>query len=100
MEVSKYHSFLQERKKDNKEDPGNDKKVSLTLILGKVMELIVLKTFSRHMKDEKAMETYLQGFKEHESRLTNLMAPEVTGSVCEGKGVDVLCFSFNKAEHP
>ncbi|KFU85429.1 hypothetical protein M959_11116, partial [Chaetura pelagica] len=39
-------------KKVKKEDPGNDRLVSLTSIPGKVMEQLILGTISRHIKDE------------------------------------------------
>jgi len=37
-------------KHDNKEDPGNNKPVSLTLNSGKMMEQLILGTISRYMK--------------------------------------------------
>ncbi|KAK4826324.1 hypothetical protein QYF61_007409 [Mycteria americana] len=39
-------------KKGKKEDPGNYRLVSLTLIPGKVMEQLILETISKHTKDK------------------------------------------------
>lgn len=47
----------------------------LDLNFGKVMELIVLETFSRLTKDKKAMETCQYRFMKGKSCLTSLMAP-------------------------
>ena len=41
--------------KGKKEDPGNYRLVSLTLIPGKVIEQLILQTISRHMKNKKVI---------------------------------------------
>jgi len=40
-------------KKGQKEDPGNYRLVSLTLVPGKVMERFILSAFTRHVKDNR-----------------------------------------------
>ncbi|KAJ7427611.1 hypothetical protein WISP_05487 [Willisornis vidua] len=40
-------------KRSMKEDPENYELVSLTSILGKMVEQLILETISRHMKDKK-----------------------------------------------
>lgn len=50
LEESKCHCCLQEG-----EDPGSYRLVSLTLILGKVIEQLMLLPISWHMKDKKVI---------------------------------------------
>ena len=38
-------------KKGCREDPGNYRPVSLTLVLGKIMEQIVLREITQHVRD-------------------------------------------------
>ena len=45
-----------------KEDPGNHRLVSLTLIPGKVRKQQVLETMSRHMKGKKVVWSSQHGF--------------------------------------
>lgn len=47
--------LLSSRKEEKQENQGNDRKVSLTLIIRKVIELIMLETISRHMRGEERM---------------------------------------------
>ncbi|KFQ27903.1 hypothetical protein N332_06187, partial [Mesitornis unicolor] len=42
-------------KRGQKEDPGNYRPVSLTLVPGKVMEQIILSAITRHMQDNQAI---------------------------------------------
>ena len=86
-------------KKGKKEDPGNYRPVSLTLILGKVMEQLILESVSRHIKDKKIVKSSLHGFTKRKSWLTNLVNfhDEVTGLVDEGGAVDFVYLDYRKA---
>ncbi|GAB0179383.1 mitochondrial enolase superfamily member 1 [Grus japonensis] len=83
-------------KKGKKEDPGP---VSLTLILGKVMEQLILESISRQIKDKNIIRNSKYGFTKRKSWLTNLINSydEVTGQVDEGRAVDILYLDYRKA---
>lgn len=50
-------------KKGKKEKPENYSSVSFTLILMKVMEQLILKAISKHMKNEKVIRSSNYGFR-------------------------------------
>ena len=79
-------------KKGKKEDLWIYRLVSLTSVPGKVMEQIILKTISRHLKDKKMVRIGQQGFTNGELRLTNLIvfSSEGTSLVDEGRVVNVV----------
>ncbi|GAB0207649.1 mitochondrial enolase superfamily member 1 [Grus japonensis] len=85
-------------KKGKKEDPGNYRPVSLTLIPGKVMEQLILGTISRLMEDEEVIRSSQHGFTKGKSCLTKLLTcDEMTGLVDEGRAVDIVYLDFRKA---
>ncbi|KAK4828703.1 hypothetical protein QYF61_000541 [Mycteria americana] len=86
-------------KKGKKEDLGNYRVANLTLISGNVMEQILLKTTARHMKDKMVIGSSQHGFTKGNSCLTHLIAfcNDKTGSVDEGRAVDVVYLNFSKA---
>ena len=79
-------------KNGRKEDPGNYRPVSLTLIPGKVIEQLILEIISRHLKDRKVIRSSQHRFIKGKLCLTNLIAfhDEMTGLVGEGRAMDVV----------
>ena len=86
-------------KKGCREDPGNYRPVSLTSVPGKIMEQIVLRETTRHMRDNRGIRPSQHGFMKGRSCLTNLISfyDLATRLVDEGKAVDVVSLDFSKA---
>ncbi|GAB0183516.1 mitochondrial enolase superfamily member 1 [Grus japonensis] len=87
-------------KKGQKENLGNYRPVSLTLVLGKVMEQIILSnTITQHIQDNQVIMPSQHGFMKGRSCLTNLISfyDKMTCLVDEGKAVDVVYLDFSKA---
>jgi len=89
------HSF----QKGKKEDPGNYRPVSLTSILGKVMDQLILDAISKQVEENKVIRSNQHGFSKRKSCLTNVTAfyDGMTGWVNEGRAVDVVYLDFDKA---
>ena len=86
-------------KKGRKEDPGNYRLVSLTLVPGKVMEQVILVEITRHVRGIQGIRPSQHGFMKGRSCLTNLISfyDWVTRLVDEGKAADVVYLDFSKA---
>ncbi|GAB0181455.1 mitochondrial enolase superfamily member 1 [Grus japonensis] len=86
-------------KKSQKEDLGNYRCVSLTLVLGKVMEQIILSAITWHVQDNQVIRPSQHGFMKVRSCLINLISfyDKVTRLVDEGEAVDVVYLDFSKA---
>ncbi|KAJ7422551.1 RNA-directed DNA polymerase from mobile element jockey-like protein [Willisornis vidua] len=81
-----------------KEDPGNYRAVSLTLVPGKVMEKIILSAITQHLQNGQGLRPSQHGFQRGRSCLTNLISfyDQVTRLVNEGKVVDVVYLDLSK----
>ncbi|GAB0193288.1 mitochondrial enolase superfamily member 1 [Grus japonensis] len=86
-------------KKGRKEDPGNYRPVSLTLVPGKIMERFILSALTRQVQDNQGIRPSQHGFMKGRSCLTNLISfcDQVTHLVDEGKAVNVIYLDFSKA---
>ncbi|GAB0187154.1 mitochondrial enolase superfamily member 1 [Grus japonensis] len=86
-------------KKGWKEELGNYRPVSLTSVLGKVMEQIILSAIMRHVQDNQVIRPSQHGFMKGRSCLTNLTSfcDKVSHLVDEGKAVDVVYLEISKA---
>ena len=79
-------------KKGCREDPGNYRPVSLTSVPGKIMEQIVLREITRHVRDSWGIRPSQHEFTKGRSCLTNLISfyDLMTRLVDEGKAVAVV----------
>lgn len=83
-------------KKGKRGDPGSCRPV--TLIPGKVMELLILETTSRHSKNKTTIRNSQHGSIKIKTSLTNLIGfyDEITGLVDAGRAADIACLDLSK----
>ena len=86
-------------RKGKKEDPGNYRPVSLTSVLGKIMEKVILAVIKKHLRDNTDVAYSQHRFTRGRSSLTNLNSfyDKVTQLVDQGKPVNVIFLDFSKA---
>ena len=86
-------------KKGSRDHPGNYRPVSLTSVVGKVLERIIRDRIYDHLERNKLIGDSQHGFVRGKSCLTNLIEffEKVTKEVDKGKAVDVVYMDFSKA---
>ena len=86
-------------KKGSKSDPGNYRPVSLTCVVGKVMESIIVDALIDHMITNQLLRSSQHGFLPGKSTTTCMLEylETLTRWVDEGMNVDVLYCDFAKA---
>jgi len=86
-------------KKGRKEDLGNYRPVSLTSVLGKVMEQIVLSAITWHTQDNQMIRCSQHGFMKGRPCLTDLISfcDKAILLVDEGEAMDVVHLNISKA---
>ena len=86
-------------KKGTKADPANYRPVSLTVIIGKLMERIVKDEITRHVETNGLISDAQHGFRSGRSPQTNLIEfmNVTTKWLDEGKAFDIIYLDFSKA---
>eukprot|EP00061_Rhincodon_typus_P006699 g27627.t1 len=86
-------------KKGDKEKPGNYRLVSLTLVVGRLLEGILRDRIYMYLERQGVIRDSQRGFVRGKSCLTNLIEffEEVTKRTDEGRMVDVIYMNFSKA---
>jgi hypothetical protein len=86
-------------KKGSKELPGNYRPVSLTSIVGKLMEGVIKDQIVNHLDTNNTLSPTQHGFRKRRSCTTNLVEylNKVTKLLDGGEPVDIVFFDFSKA---
>ncbi|TRZ06102.1 hypothetical protein HGM15179_021005 [Zosterops borbonicus] len=98
-ETGEHETTTPTYKKVWKEDSGNYRPVSLTLVPRKIMEEIIASAITWHIQDNQGNRPSQHGFRKGRSCLTNLISfyDHVIHLVDEGKTMDVVYLDFTKA---
>ena len=85
-------------KKGSREELGNYRPVSLTSVVGKVLETLIEDQMSNHLNNYKLIKGYQHGFTKDSSCPTNPFEfyEAVSDWVDEGKAVDIVYLDFKK----
>ena len=86
-------------KKGKRDDPKNYRPISLTSIIGKILESIIKDSMLEHLEQHKLIRDSQHGFTRGRSCLTNLIdfMEVVTSMLDEGDPVDMVYLDFAKA---
>ena len=86
-------------RKGRKDDPGSCRPISLTSVLGKVVEWIILGAIVDQLKVNQGIRPSQHGLMNGRCCLTNLISfyDKVTRLADEGEAVDVVYLNFSKA---
>ena len=86
-------------KKGGKSNPGNYRPISLTSIVGKLLETLIKETLMDHLLKNELIRNSQHGFLPNKSCATNLLEflEYLTKSVDEGNSIDILYLDFAKA---
>ena len=85
--------------KGSREELGNYRPISLTSVVGKVMETLIMDEMRNHLNKYKIIKGSQNGFTKGSSCLTNLLEfyEAVSDWVDEGRAVDIVYLDFKKA---
>ena len=88
-------------KKGGRKKTGNYRPVSLTSVLGKLLESIVKDFITQHLEGSDIIRQSQHGFTKGKSCLTNLLEffEDVTSRVDRGESVDVVYLGFDRVSH-
>ena len=86
-------------KKGSKGSPSNYRPVSLTCVVGKVLERIIKKSIVVHLENNNLILPTQHGFMANKSCATNLltMLEELTSAFDKGESYDIIFYDFAKA---
>lgn len=84
-------------KKGRKENPGNERTVSLTLVPGKVMKQIILNVITWHIQENPVIRCSQYGFIKGQSFLINRISFYDKVTFLAREAVGVVCLDFSKA---
>lgn len=90
--MGKVVTILKKEKERKKDNPGNYRPVSLTLIPRQILEKIVKQSIYNHLEEQKLVGRNQHGFVKSKLCQANLISfyDRVTGHVDKGKVIDVI----------